>query len=102
MLVPSFIESSIKLSIPINGILVRMDRIVGALERFCHPVIFYNSNSPLELSLGGSSLRFMYRGKRYLLCTKHQVTNLGRDASEAIIISREAGLPKAHSPAQAQ
>ena len=102
MELPSFIISSMKLSIPINGVLIRMDAIVGALQRYCHPVTFYNRDSPLELSLGGSSLRFMYRGMRYVLCTKHQVANLGRDPSETIIISRGGGQPKAHSPGQAQ
>jgi hypothetical protein len=101
MSIPSFIASSIKLSIPVNGVLVRMDRIIGALRRYCHPVIFHNGDTPLELSQGGSSLLFSYQGKKYLLCTKHQIANLGRNPADAIIISREAGVSKAHSPGEA-
>lgn len=62
------------LSIPINGILVRLQEIPESIRRFCTPAFFYNDGQRVfDISPVGSALLFRYRGCNLAICTRHQI-----------------------------
>ncbi len=86
-----FTYAHAKLSVPMNGLFVPLNRVADSLLRFCRPLSFYNNGTVLDLSFSGSTFLFRHRGRNFLLCCRHQLTNADRKPEEIVIILDEAG-----------
>lgn len=78
------------MAIPVNGVHVPFKESVKSIQRFCRPLLFYNENSDFELSFGGSCFLFRNGGRNFVLSTKHQFDNLGRDPKDLALIFKNA------------
>jgi len=83
---PSTLIATMKLSVPMNGVHVPFRRCIENLQRFCRPVMFHNDDPVFDLSCSGSSLLFRHRGRNLMLCTRHQLVNLGRSPQDVVLI----------------
>lgn len=83
---PSSLIAKMKISVPMNGVLVPFNRCIDNLQRFCRPLMFHNDDPTFDLSVSGSSLLFRYRGRNLVLCTQHQLTNQGREGDDIVLI----------------
>ncbi len=86
---PSPLIAAMKMSVPMNGVLVPFKRCIDNLQRFCRPVMFHNDDPIFDLSCSGSSLLFRHGGRNLLLCTRHQFMNQGRDPQDLVLILDE-------------
>lgn len=86
---PSSLIATMKLSVPMNGVLVPFKRCIDNLQRFCRPVMFHNDDPVFDLSCSGSSLLFRHRGRNLVLCTRHQLVSQGRDPKDIVLILDE-------------
>ena len=73
MTIPTFLDSSLKTTVPINGVFLSFSKAIDSLERFCRPVFFHNDDPLYEVSYAGSSFLFRYRNRNLRICTKHQL-----------------------------
>ncbi len=91
-----------KLSVPMNGLLVPFKHVVNNLQRFCRPLMFHNDYPVFDLSCSGSCLLFRHAGRNLMLCTRHQIVNPGRDPAEIVLIVDEVdGRKTALTPNEA-
>jgi hypothetical protein len=86
---PNTLIEAMKLSVPTNGVHVPFKQCIDNLQRFCRPVMFHNDDPVFDLSCSGSSLLFRQGGRNLMLCTHHQLVNLGRDPQDVVLILDE-------------
>jgi hypothetical protein len=99
---PSTLVATMKLSVPMNGVIVPFNRCLDNLSRFCRPILFHNDDPVFDLSCSGSSLLFRHSGRNFMLCTRHQLVNQGRDPKDVVlIVDEENGRKVALSPNEA-
>lgn len=86
MALPNFITAAMKLSVPVNGVLIPFKNCVDSLYRFCRPLLFHNEDPTFDLSYSGSSLLLRTGGRNVMLCTRHQITNTQREPSDVVMV----------------
>jgi hypothetical protein len=82
-----------KTSVEMNGVLVRINRVLDNIVRFCKPLAFYNPGSEYELSFAGTCFHARYQEKLVLITTRRQLGKGGstREPNEACILVETQG-----------
>lgn len=82
-----FISANSKLTVELNGLHIPATAVPESLRRFIRPLAFLNQNTEFQLSFSGTCLLFRSRGRNFLICCSHQVTNAGRKPEEIVIVA---------------
>lgn len=69
------IERLLKASVLFNGILIPPKSIESTLARWTLPLVVINDDEIYPCSLMGSSIAVKHKGRYFLICCRHQLTN---------------------------
>lgn len=102
-MLPSKLDAIATLSVHMNGLLIPATEAVRSVARFCRPLLFYNTNNPLELSLQGSGFMCRLKGKNLFLASRHQLGSgdAARKPDEAVVLIPSTGGHLALTAAEA-